>query len=173
MKFILIIMLAFTLSFGSLKSDLEKLSPQQKAVMVKTFNKAKHFDMAWTMTAIAWYESGFGKALVGRTTPDYGVFQINIYTYKRRFKQHIEALHMSDDTIRHILKHDYDVGFLAAVEELKFWQTVRGDDNWTEIWGSYNDGTVIDEAGRKYAEVIRARIALLKQYSKTHKGVLR
>lgn len=165
MKKIALTLITPLIMSASSLNELKTLSSEQKAVMVKTFKMAKVHDLQWTMTAIAWKESGFGKALVGRTTPDYGVFQINLNTYKRRFHDEIVENDLSEKEIIETLKYDFETGFIAALEEIYFWKKVRKDD-WRMVWASYNDGTYISSKGKKYSEDIAKRIKLLKIYFK-------
>lgn len=143
-----------------LYGELENLKKSERIVLVKTLKRAEAFDMQWTMTAIAWRESHFGRNLVGRTTPDYGVFQINIVSFKRRYAEHLKVFPLSDESIIEILKNDYNLGFVAALAELEYWKSVRGD-NWFEIWASYNGG---HKMYKPYAKMIKQRIKVLKKF---------
>lgn len=161
---LLVVVSLYAETVKSLVKELEHLKPHQKEILFKTYNAAKPLDMQWTMTAIAWRESQFGRDLVGRTTPDFGVFQININTFKNRHKRDLKRFPVNDKKLKRMLKNDYDLGFSCALEELEYWKSVRGND-WRKIWGSYNGGYKPNE---RYAEWIYKRIKALKIYIKSH-----
>jgi hypothetical protein len=162
---LLTVALSTSLWSNSLVHELKNLSPEQQKVLEKTWELGKEFDLHYTLTAIAWQESSFGKYLVGRWSPDYGVFQININTYKRRFKKEIKGSNLSDEQVIKFLTHNYSLGFVAAVEELLFWKKVRKND-WKKVWASYNDGTVIGEKGLNYSRKLNKKIKALSVYMK-------
>ena len=148
------ILVASTANANKLDKYLENLSGPQLAVMYRTFYTAKVHDLHWTMTAIAWKESEFGLNLVGRTTPDYGVFQINIKTYRNRFSDY--------DGLKDELTNNYSLGFSAALAEIEYWKSVHGS-NWNKVWASYNSGWT---GGKGYSDSIKLRIKALKKCNK-------
>ncbi|MEA3371032.1 MAG: hypothetical protein U9Q40_06795 [Campylobacterota bacterium] len=130
----------------------------------RTFELAEPYDLSYTMTAIAWQESNFGKYRVGRITPDYGVYQININTFKRRYFDELERYRVPDDRLIYLLTNDDDLGFIAAIAEITFWKSVRGN-NWRAIWGSYNGGYNMNEA---YADAIAKKVRALEIYIRSN-----
>lgn len=157
-------LLLSTLLYGDkLHNELKNLSPSQKQVLYKTFEKGKSLDLQYTLTAIAWQESSFGKFKVGKWSPDYGVFQINLKTWKSRYSKEIKQYNLTDKKIKKYLVKHYDLGFVAAVDEILFWKTVHGN-NWNKIWASYNDGTHISSRGLKYSQKIAKKIKAIKKY---------
>lgn len=169
-KFLLIIsfFIAGTLHLNSASlKELDNLNKDQLKTLYKTFYYGKQHDLHWTLTAIAWKESNFGKYLINPRSKDYGVFQINLKTYKRRYASEIATNNLSDDTIKSYLVRYYDLNAIAAIDELLFWQSVHGKQ-WTKIWASYNDGTVISSKGRAYSRDIAKRIKLLQHFIGEH-----
>lgn len=164
MKIIFVMVLAISAYGNTLINELKNLSPQQAEVMKMTWEKGKALDLHYTLTAIAWQESSFGKYKIGKWSPDYGTFQINLKTYKSRYAKEIKAHNLSDKKIRSYLIDYYDLGFVAATDEILFWKRVhRG--NWNKIWASYNDGTHISSKGRSYSKQIAAKIKALKAFT--------
>lgn len=158
----LALLLALITSLHANKYDdqLMLLSPKQTTVLMDTYERAEQHNLEWTMTAIAWQESEFGKYMVGRTTPDYGTFQININTFKARYRKEIADGKLTDEDIIKMLISDYELNFTASLEELKFWYNVHGDD-FQKIWASYNGGW---KGNPRYARAIGHRISALKRY---------
>jgi len=168
MKLLIFLLLCSSL-FGNerdLRYELNHLDDSQKSILIRTYTKAKAYDLHYTMTAIAWIESNFGKHKVGRTSQDYGVFQININTFKRRYSDLLKKNPLSDKKIKHLLVTDYNINFLASVAELQFWKSVH-KNNFNKIWKSYNAGYNLS-AGKRYSEQIKLRIRLIKSYISEH-----
>lgn len=159
MKLLLLILPLFIWS-ASLK-ELHNLTPKQAEVMKMTMEYGKQHNLSYTLTAIAWKESNFGKYLVGWTTPDYGIFQNNYYTYKNRFKKRINQAGLTKSQVIKMLTHSFYIGAEAAVAELKFWRKSR---DWRHSVESYNDGTRISAKGKAYGADIAKRVRLLQQY---------
>ena len=162
-KLLLILALPFfLLASPKLERELATLSKEQLKVLYKTFYYGKQHDLQWTLTAIAWKESNFGKYRRNDNSKDYGIFQVNLNTYKRRYANELIAHNLSDSTIidYHIRYFEFNV--VAAVDEIRYWQSVRSD--WLTVWASYNDGTVIGPKGKAYATDIARRIKTLQHF---------
>jgi len=140
--------------------ELENLTPMQFEVMQDSFNKGSVFNLSWTMTAIAWQESNFGENRVGRTTPDYGVYQININTFKKRYSDIIKKHKHSDKLIIKMLKYNDALNFSASVTEVQYWLSVY-KGNYYKTWSSYNGGW---KGCTRYADIIKKRIKALKKF---------
>lgn len=153
-------LLALSLNANKLDEYLKKLTPSQATILMDTYERSKEYNLKWTMTAIAWQESGFGKRLIGRTTPDYGIFQININTFKARYRKVVKDGKMTDKDIIKMLISDHELNYFASIEEIKFWQNVHGDD-YEKIWASYNGGW---KGNPRYARAIKIKIQALKRY---------
>lgn len=160
MKLLLLLILPFLLYSASLK-ELHNLTPTQLQVLHKTVAYGKAHNLSLTLAATAWKESNFGKYLVGQTTPDYGVFQINYHTYKNRYADRIKQSGLTKPEVIKMLTHSFDVNIEAAVAEYSFWSKTR---NWRHSVESYNDGTHISHKGRSYRADIVKRVNLLKQF---------
>lgn len=152
-------------SDDALYKELQTLNSEQKEILKTTWERGKPLGLNYTLTAIAWQESNFGKYKVGKWSPDYGVFQINLKTYKSRYKDEIKVYKLQDRHIKKWLTDNYTIGFIAAVDEILFWKEVH-DGNWNKIWASYNDGTRIGYKGKKYSKEISQRIRVIDRYYK-------
>jgi len=141
--------------------DLYNLSLSQKQILHKTYQLAKPFDLHLTMCAIAWKESSFGTDLRNDKTKDYGVFQINLKTFKNMY--YLNGGILSDKEIADELVKNYDLNFLTAIGVLKYWQ-IAYPSRWLRVYQGYNGGYT--GKGRAYAHKIMHRVRLLKQYFK-------
>ena len=159
---LLLLLLPLIVWSASLK-ELRNLSPTQLSILHQSIDYGKQHNLSYALAAIAWKESNFGKYLVGRTTPDYGVFQINIYTYSRRYKDRIAQSGLSRKQVISMLTNSFEVGAEGALAELQFWSKSR---KWRHSVESYNDGTHISATGKRYGADIAKRVNLLKQFTR-------
>ena len=129
--------------------------------MYNTFNKAKEFDLEYTMTAIVWQESQFGKYQLNLDDPSCGVFHIMPkYLIKRTS---LKDTSWNRSRLCERLINDYDFSFAAALLELKYWQNYWRSKHvkmvWSHMVGSYNGGYI---PNWQYVEEIKNKIRLLK-----------
>lgn len=88
------------------------LSQNQLTVMHNIMEKAKPFNLSYTMAAIAWKESSLGKNLINLSSGDCGVFQVSAKTLSNNeFKQ---------NRICQRLILDFDFSFSVALERYKY-----------------------------------------------------
>ena len=88
------------------------LSQNQLTVMHNIMEKAKPFNLSYTMAAIAWKESSLGKNLINLSSGDCGVFQVSAKTLSNNtFKQ---------NRICQRLILDFDFSFSVAFERYKY-----------------------------------------------------
>ena len=90
------------------------LNDMQLYYLNKTFNKAKEFNLQYTMSAIAYVESSLGKKLINYNSKDCGIFQIN--TDELKTKQ------WKKDKICARLVLDYDFSFSVALDKFKYFE---------------------------------------------------
>lgn len=100
----------------------------------------------WSLAAITIVETSAGMDLENERTKDYGLMQNNIKTAMKRLKRWQDngrdfgEYDISDpSSVRKLLLENHDISISLAIEELRFWRRVRGD-NWREIYASYNGG---------------------------------
>ena len=102
MKYILILLFVY----------LNAWNQQQLDVLYKTFNKAKEFNLEYTMSAIALQESDLGNVLINVGSHDCGVFQVNVDTLSsNRWKR--------NKLCTRLIK-DYDFSFSIALSRFKY-----------------------------------------------------
>ena len=88
------------------------LSQNQLTVLHNIMEKAKPFNLSYTMAAIAWKESSLGKNLINLSSGDCGVFQVSAKTLSNnKFKQ---------NRICQRLILDFDFSFSVALERYKY-----------------------------------------------------
>jgi len=175
MRFLLIISMLFgfiTVSFAKNLVhqnliELQRLNPDQRIIMNKTFMKAKEFDLQLTMTAIAWHESHFGELAVNFYDPSCGVFHIYLPDINKRM--HRKDNFWNRNKICTKLVQDYDFSFSQALGRLKFWENYwkskgySGPEVWRRMVMSYNGGTNYKN-GKEYYKHIVSKIRALKLY---------
>jgi len=162
MKTFIIYTILASVLFAGLKDDLNHLSSQQREVLKAAYDYGEPFDLGYTLAAIAWKESSFGIDLISETD-DYGVFQINLYTYKNRFSDEITDLNATDMQLQIILINDFATNASAAIAELTFWRSAHSGD-YTKMLESYNGGW---RGNPQYADKVKDRVKVLIQYRKS------
>lgn len=108
-------------------------------------------DYAMVMAAIALQESEMGLHLVNDKTRDYGVFQINLGTYHKRYGRVPNS--------RSMLINHFHINFLAAKDEIDFWRGVHGN-NWQKVISSYNGGW---RGNLAYYKAIKKNLVIVKK----------
>jgi len=168
-----------------LKQFNNYLSEKQINIMNRVWNKAKPFDLQYTMTAIAFKESAFGRALSndndGRGTDlgSYGVFHNLVDSVYDRYmsikpKSKIEQWEIKLYLAKR-LRDDFDFSFSQALAELKYWENytiARGQEwnKWKLMIMRYNGGTFGDKNTKSiqyYYEIVNI-IKALKLYRDKH-----
>jgi len=162
MKVLISLLIALSLqasSIHSLVNELHNLSYSQKVTLAKTFLKAKPFDYQYTMTAIAWQESKFGKFKINLMDPSCGIFHIMPrYLSDSKWKQ---------SRICERLILDYDFSFSTALQQIKYWENYWKSKRVQKVWShtvmSYNAGY---GTSKKYLNEIKKKIRALKIFVK-------
>ncbi|MCK5536989.1 MAG: hypothetical protein KAI79_09190 [Bacteroidales bacterium] len=153
-----------------LYNELERLSVSQQRVLARTYNTAKQYNLEYTMTAMAWNESRFGLKMENKRTKDYGVFGINLKSFKSRFGHKLKGLNASDKAIKTALKESYELNFKSSLAEIRYWQKHR-NGNWQLVVRSYNAGWNHSN-GKRYAKGIARHIRILKLFFKNNPEIL-
>jgi len=168
MKLLLLILLTVGLyaeTDKALYKELNNLTYSQSRILVKTFMNAKTFDYEYTMTAIAWHESHFGRYMINLRDPSFGVFHNNIRSVANRHNVKVGSWKAS--RLAESLVLDYDFSFAESLSELKYWDNYyKGKYKaWSSTVMSYNAGFK-KENGAKYLQAIKQKIKILKKYFK-------
>jgi hypothetical protein len=137
----------------------QEMTNEQWYNISKGYYAAQPYDYGLTVAAIIAHESLGGLYKVNPESKDYGLTHINVKTAVNRLGY--------DDTpfmrsvVASKLVFDDDLAIDLAIEELLYWDG-RRDGNWAEVVASYNDGTVIEERGRRYYRIISSVVKKLK-----------
>ena len=163
---------------NSYYKDLYNLNNNQKEVMLRAYIQGAEYDYGYTLTAIAWTESNFGKFKMNVNDGDvykykgsYGVYHILLNTVMSR-EEIKSQWHASRVAER--LYTDQKYCGTKALEELLFWDRTwksKGvEKHYRHVVASYNAGynSINSKNGRKYSEVIALRVKALKKYFKEH-----
>ena len=151
----------FSDSIKNMKYELEHLSPAQLYIMNEIFKKAEPFDYGYTMVAIAWQESHFGKYQINLSDPSCGIFHV--------MPKYISKSKWGQSRICERLISDFDFSFTQSLEKLKYFENYHKSKGHSKIWSrtvqSYNAGFNSNK-GIKYLNDIKTKIKLLKNIYK-------
>jgi len=158
-KLLIFLLIIAGIQANSLEKELQNLSYKQKQVLIKTLYKGKEFNYGWTLAAIAWQESKFGKYLINLQDPSCGVFHVMPkYISDNKWKQ---------SRICERLIKDFDFSFSQALAKLKYWENYHKSKKHYPVWKhtimSYNGGF---KGNDKYYKTIVLKIKALKHYIK-------
>ena len=163
-------------SASSMSYEVKHLDSHQKEVLRKTFWKAKEFDYQWTLSAIAWEESKFGKYPVNLSDPSCGAFHNLLKSVAKRVDYEVNKWNMS--RICEYLIRDFDFSFSQALAELKYWENywrskgLTGNKLWRRTIMSYNAGFNYKK-GKNYLNRILKRIYILRKTFYDNSGDLK
>ena len=153
---------------NKLDKELLTLTTSQKVVLMKTFMKAKKIDLEYTMTAIAWQESRFGKHKINLSDPSFGIFHNQINSVCKREKS---CTDWAKSRNAELLVSNFDFSFKHSSLELMFWKQYwkkkGGARQWSRMVQSYNAGFNFWN-GKKYLIDIKQKIKALKRFVKNN-----
>lgn len=147
-------------SISDYRKDYAYLSDKQISVINDAYKFGEKHNLGYSLAAIVWQESNAGELQVSMIGNDYGVCQININTYLRRFNIKDTSRNRSKYATKLIL--DTEHNYLSAVKELKFWisQKKLWESYKTSVWAKYNGG---HKGNNAYGEEIFKRIQILRE----------
>ena len=114
------------------------MSDQQKEILIQSYKLGEPFDMGFSLAAIAWQESSCGRYLINLQDPSAGVFHNNIISVLNRHG--MRDTQWNRNFLAMKLINDFEFSAAESLAELEFWQSIHGDNNWLDIWQSYNGG---------------------------------
>lgn len=153
--------------------QLERLDTKQLKIMIFSYQMGKEHDLGYSLAAIAWKESNFGKFLINLQDGEmgsYGVYHILLQYAVARNK-----IKSDWDISRYAEQLVFDNELCAneAISELLFWLKYhkRHNNKWRRMFASYNAGTYgIDTAkGKLYADDAVHRVRALEKFFKDKK----
>ncbi len=163
----------------NVKFNGQELSEKQWHNVRAVFLNGWYNDLSWSLASITIVESSAGLQMINNRTKDYGLMQNNIKTATTRLKRWQEAgrdfgaydLDNPED-VKTILLTDRTVSVQLAVEELQYWKKIRGNNNWREIYASYNGGFYKGKEWEPRAENYANKIITTMRKLKTCKSQL-
>lgn len=177
MKLIIALLLFTTLLFSStdkqLMHELKSLSTSQYIVLLKTFKKGDVFNYGYSLTAIAWNESNFGKYKINLDDPSFGCFNSLLTTVLVR--ANVKNTSWNRSRLAERLIADFDFSFSQALAELKYWENYWTSKGVPRVWShtirSYNRG-FNHMRGEQYRKDIVQRIRVLRKFFKARPRLL-
>ncbi len=166
----LVIILAIVVSVqaretvSTLLNELHHLTWQQTQILAKTKYKGDEFNLGYSLCAIAWKESDFGKWKINLMDPSCGIF-------------HAMPKFMTDNKwnqsrLCERLITDYDFSFSTALQQLKYWENYWRSKHVHRVWShticSYNTGYRFNPES-SYLQSIKLRVRALQLYFKQKK----
>ena len=171
MRIVIYLMLAMALNATPVTKayqELKHLTLHQKRVLFTVYQKAHQFNLGYTMAAIAWQESDFGKYPMNVSDGkdgSYGVFHNLLSSVCSRHP----CTSWGKSRLAERLIFDLDFSFAEALSELKFWQNYWKAKKVPRVWShmicSYNAGYRWKN-GSKYRKMIIVKIKALQIFMK-------
>lgn len=158
--------------------QLQHLSIEQKEVMLMSYMHGIKYDLGYTLAAIAWNESNFGKFKMNtkdgdnlKYTGSYGVYHLllNSIMGNENNKSYWHASRIAEK-----LYSDDNYCASKAIEQLLYWKRYWKHKNvnmvYSHMVGSYNTGynSIKYSSGKKYAKTVLSRVKAIKRYFKVN-----
>lgn len=167
MKTLLILLLLIVNAYSNINKlnnkllkEFNDLTVEQKKTMKEVFRYGEKHGLGLSLTAITWKESNFGEDKISPGGGNLGLAQINVSSYLSRYN--IKPTKDNIARARKKLINDDKLNLKAAVDELKYWKTVK-KQSLKKSYANYNNGTIVNKTGIAYANDIEARIKFLEK----------
>ena len=151
--------------------QLKRLTPEQTKIMLYSYEVGSKYDLGYSLAAIAWKESKFGKYLMNVTDGklgSYGVYHILLeYAIVRaKIKSDWEISRYAER-----LTSDIELSAEEALSELLFWKSYFKGKPFKAMFAGYNAGTagLKSTAGSIYADDAILRIRAMERFFKENK----
>jgi len=154
-----------------LAKELTKLDKGQQELLFKSYIYAEQNGYGYTLTAVAWKESNFGKIVANPKEGKYGTYgpyQSKVEDVLAR--NHLKPTKDNIAKVREQLLHDLKFAANDAIIELKAWDHSHAKKKKVNVYRStlaaYNAGTAAEKSslGKGYAEDIVHRLPIVKKY---------
>lgn len=119
--------------------DVTPYSKKQQEIIKKSIQIGEDEGIGHFLAAIAIQESQAGKFNVNAKTNSYGPYHILLKTALSRMDM-TDASDFKKNVIASRLVNDINFSAQHAISEIRYWQSIRGEDNWEHILASYNGG---------------------------------
>lgn len=119
-------------------SAVKHLSAQQKNLLVQSIQIGEKRNLGYTLAAIAWVESQAGLYPVNANSHAYSPYHILLKTALAR--RNVPNTDFNRSKMASRLVGDLEYSAALALEEVEYWQKVRGKKNVFDWLASYNGG---------------------------------
>lgn len=169
LRFMLLLSLVLSLGHAERNylKELHNLDHDQYKVLIDSLSYGKSYDLGYTLAAIAWKESHFGKYKVNQSDGEYGsygVYHILLDTALRR-ENIKDTGYINRHTLKLKLITDNSVNAAHALTELNYWKKYH-KGSYKKMVASYNAGwkSTKSNYGYRYYKDISKRVKVLKSY---------
>lgn len=156
--------------FTKYYKELQELDVAQINVMSISYFTGKQEDLGYTLAAIAWKESSFGRYTINFEDGKYGSFgphQIHLYL-------HVKALGLTStwEVSREAEKliNNIEYSSSVALKHLLYWKNRSNnkENTYRNMLASYNGGNagLKNKAAKEYAEDVALRVKVLEHFAK-------
>lgn len=140
-----------------------KLSTEQKNILVQSIQIGDKHNLGYVLAAIAWVESQAGMYPINANTHAYSPYHILLKTALAR--RNVPDTNFNRSAMASRLVGDLEYSADLAIEEVQFWQKVRGKQNTFDWLASYNGGWKAAEKSESidYATKVMQKTQQLKR----------
>ena len=146
----------------SLQYQFNHLSQQQIEVLKQSVIFGIKDNLAYSLAAISWQESDFGKYTINLQDPSAGWYHIKISTAMARMTPRLRNTKFNRNRVAQWLINDHKLSAKLAIAELRYWLK-RWHGNWFKAIGSYNGG---NRSNKRYARDIADKVRFLQKHVK-------
>lgn len=160
-----VLLISLSLHAESLSNQLKHLNIRQQIILTEAYDYGEPSGYGYTMAAIAWQESFFGKFTLNLSDPSCGIMHI----MPKYLVKKIDLIDTpwNQSRLCERLIADRDFSYAAALLTLKYWEnywTLKGSPRiWSHTVASYNAGFSYSN-GKSYKNAIYRKIKALKSY---------
>lgn len=173
LKYILPILVLVTSCFGidqeavnKYLNQLNKLTKQQRDILVKTYNYGKEFNLQYILPTLAWKESNFGLWMLNIHDGEYGSY--GIYHIRLDYALTRNKILNKWDSSRYAEKllYDFNVSSSEAVSLVVYWLDYykSTEDPIYYMFTSYNGGYRPAKQAYEYGRDSLNRLEAIKLY---------
>lgn len=162
------------LSSGSLISGyvnlLDRLTDEQKKVLLDSYTYGSEHDLGLTLAAIAWQESNFGMYMTNLSDGKHGSYGPFHILLDYAMIRHDVKNKWDQSRLAERLLFDFDFSAEEALSQLKYWQNRFKDNANSHAWAiaAYNAGSsgLKSKKGQNYRADIKIKIQALQIWLK-------